>query len=57
MRFYWLQDREAQSQFKIYWIPGKGELQNPRETFGGYHTKHFTKAHHIICRPIYIYEP
>ena len=26
MRFYWLQDRENQNQFLIYWRPGKTNL-------------------------------
>ena len=54
MRFYWLQDRESQEQLKIYWRP---DLQNPRLNHGGYHIKFFTKAHHILCRPIYFYDP
>ena len=37
--------------------PGKGDSQNPRGNLGDYHTKHFTKAHHILCRPMYLHEP
>ena len=27
MHFHWLQDREAQGQFRIYWRPGKTTSQ------------------------------
>ena len=54
MRFYWIQDREAQEQFKIYWRPLKGYLQNLIRKLGDFHTKHFTKANQIICRLIYL---
>ncbi len=40
MRFYWLQDRGAQKQFKSLWRPGKTNL-------GNYWTKHHCSAHHI----------
>ena len=33
MRFHWLRNREAQSQFRFYWAPGKDNL-------GDYWTKH-----------------
>ena len=33
MRFYWLKDREAKKQFKIFWRAGKLNK-------GDYHTKH-----------------
>ncbi len=38
MRFHWLRDREAQSQFRFYWAPGKDNL-------GDYWTKH-----HLVSR-------
>ena len=47
MRFYWLQDREAQNQFKIYWKLGEGNLPN-------YFTKHFAPSYHNKVRPIYL---
>jgi hypothetical protein len=40
MRFYWLQGRKAQKQFKFFWRPGKTNL-------GNYWTKHHCSAHHI----------
>ena len=57
MGFYWLQARGSQEQYKIYWRPGKGHSQNPRGNLGDYHTNHFTKYRHILCRSIYLYEP
>ena len=48
MNFYWLQDRENQSQFKIYWGPGTGNL-------GDYHSKHHSPAHHRQMRPTYLH--
>ena len=44
MRFHWLRDQEAQSQFRFYWGPGK-------ENLGDYWTKHHCAAHHIEKRP------
>ena len=44
MRFYWLQDRVAQGQFKIYWHPGS-------ENNADYYTKHFSTKDHISKRP------
>eukprot|EP00804_Cyclotella_cryptica_P023577 CCRYP_011921-RA/>CCRYP_011921-RA protein AED:0.46 eAED:0.46 QI:0/0/0/1/0/0/2/0/219 len=43
MRFYWLKDREAQNQFKIYWRAGKLNR-------GDYYTKHHPAIHHINTR-------
>ena len=43
MRFHWLQDRECQEQFCIYWRPGK-------LNFAGYWTKnHAAKHNQNIC--------
>ena len=47
MRFYWLQDREAQSQFKFYWDKGDGNLAD-------YFTKHHSVTHHRAMRPVYL---
>jgi hypothetical protein len=44
MKHYWLQDRERQKQFDIYWCPGK-------DNFGNYHTKHNPAQHHQDMRP------
>jgi hypothetical protein len=43
MHFHWLQDCEAQGQFRIYWWPGKNNLAD-------YFTKHLSPAHHISVR-------
>ncbi len=43
MRFHWLQDLEAQGQFRIYWRPGKTNLAD-------YFTKHHSPAHHVNVR-------
>jgi hypothetical protein len=43
MRFHWLQDREAQGQFRIYWRQGKTNLAD-------YFTKHHLPAHHVNVR-------
>ena len=39
MRFYWIQDRVSQRQFKIYWRPGHTNLAD-------YLTKHHALSHH-----------
>jgi hypothetical protein len=44
MRFYWLKDREARKQFKIYWCAGKLNR-------GDYVTKHHPPVHHQTIRP------
>eukprot|EP00956_Cyclotella_meneghiniana_P027262 scaffold60751_cov36-Cyclotella_meneghiniana.AAC.6 len=44
MRFYWLKDREAQKQFRIYWRQGKLNR-------GDYVTKHHPPVHHQTIRP------
>jgi hypothetical protein len=43
MRFSWLQCRERQRQFIIYWRPGS-------ENLGDYHTKHHSASHHRRMR-------
>jgi hypothetical protein len=43
MRFHWLQDRECQQQFRIYWRPGKMNYTN-------YWTKHHPEMHHRNIR-------
>ena len=49
MRFYWLQDRVEQGQFKIFWAPGKINLAD-------YHSKVQPTTVHRALRPIYLYE-
>jgi hypothetical protein len=43
MRIQWLLCREAQSQFRFYWRPGKTNLAD-------YFTKHHSPAHHRNTR-------
>ena len=45
MRFYWVQDREAQEQFKFFWKPGE---DNDR---ADYFTKDHPAKHHKHMRP------
>jgi hypothetical protein len=47
MRYFWLQDRDAQAQFKYYWDKGDGNRAD-------YFTKHHSVAHHRAMRPIYL---
>ena len=43
IQFYWMQDREIQKQYKIYWAT---EFKN----LGEYHTKHHPASHHhTVC--------
>jgi hypothetical protein len=43
MRFHWLRNRESQDRFKIYWRPGKMNLED-------YFTKHHPPNHHTNVR-------
>ena len=47
MRFYWVQDRITQQQFKVYWRKGE-------ENLADYFTKHHPARYHIIMRPTYL---
>jgi hypothetical protein len=47
MRFYWVKDRIAQGQFRIFWRAGK-------ENLADYFTKHHSAAHHIAMRATYL---
>ena len=47
MRYFWLQDRDAQGQFKYYWDKGEGNRAD-------YFTKHHSVAHHRAMRPVYL---
>ena len=42
-KLWWLRDREAQNQFRIFWRPGKFNL-------GDYFTKHHPPLHHVNMR-------
>ena len=42
-RFHWLQDRECQGQFRIYWRPGK-------LNYADYWTKHHLAKHRKSVR-------
>jgi hypothetical protein len=48
MRFYWLQNRTRQGQFRIYWGPGS-------ENLADYHTKHHPATHHREMRSTFIH--
>ena len=47
MRFYWIQDRVTQKQFKVYWRPGHTNLAD-------YFTKHHAPSHHRLTRSTYL---
>ena len=47
MRFYWLRDREAQSQFRFFWRPGTWNLAD-------YWTKMHCPSHHKNIRPQFL---
>jgi Reverse transcriptase (RNA-dependent DNA polymerase) len=48
MRFYWIQDRVDQHQFRIHWQPGENNHAD-------YFTKHHPPSHHQRMRPIYLH--
>ena len=48
MRFYWLQDRVEQGQFRVYWSPGKYNLA---DYFSKLHSP--SHYHHRKMRTIY----
>jgi hypothetical protein len=47
MRFFWVQDHEAQEHFRACWCSGK-------TNHGDYFTKHHPPSHHIKVRPTYL---
>ena len=47
-RFYWLQDRVEQGEFRVFWAPGKDKLAN-------YYTKYHSPATHRRLRRTYTY--
>ena len=48
MRFYWLQDRVKQRQFRVFWAPGKINLAD-------YQSKVQPTNVHGAVRPIHLY--
>ena len=49
IRLYWCQDQVSQNRFCVYWKSRKVNL-------GDYYSKHHTKKHHHMVRPIYLNE-
>jgi hypothetical protein len=49
MRYHWLTDRVRQTQFNVYWHPG-------RENIGDYHTKHHSAQHHKDMRHLILHQ-
>ena len=47
MRFYWIQDRVLQDQFRVYWNRGTGNLAD-------YFTKHHPATTHQNMRKVYL---
>ena len=47
-RFYWLQDRVKQGEFRVFWAQGKDNIAN-------YYNKYHSPATHRRLRPIYTY--
>ena len=50
MRFYWINNRIKQGQFRVFWRSGLEKL-------GDYHYKHHTTEHHIAILPKYLHGP
>ena len=50
MRFYWINERTEQGQFRVFWRPGP-------ENLGDYHSKHHPPEHHISVRSKYLHVP
>jgi hypothetical protein len=51
MRYFWLQDRDAQGQLKYYWDKREGNRAN-------YYTRtHHCISNHQVMRPVYLYQP
>ena len=48
MRFYWIQDRVDQQQFRIHWLQGESNHAD-------YFTKHHPPSHHQKVRPTYLH--
>ena len=50
LRFYWVNYRIEQEQFRVFWRPGP-------ENLGDYHSKHHPPEHHIAVRSKYLHVP
>ena len=50
MRFYWINGRIEQGQFRVFWRPGP-------ENLGDYHSKHNPPEHHRAVRSKYLHVP
>ena len=50
MRFYWINDRIEQGQFRVFWRPGP-------ENLGDYHSIHHPPEHHIAVCSKYLHVP
>ena len=50
MRFYWINDRIEQGQFRVFWRLGQ-------ENLGCYRSKHHPTEHHIDVIPKYLHVP
>jgi hypothetical protein len=48
-RYHWLTDRDRQTQFDVYWRPGRENLVN-------YHTKHHSAQHHKDMRRLILHQ-
>jgi hypothetical protein len=48
VRFYWVRDRIAQAQYRVYWEPGG-------ENLADYFTKHHSPTHHRNIRSQYVH--
>jgi hypothetical protein len=49
IRYHWITDRVLQTQFDVYWRPG-------RENLGDYHTHHHSAQHHKDMRGLILHE-
>lgn len=50
MRLYWLLDRQAQDQFKVFWKPGTANYTD-------YYTKHHPVKEHVQKRALILNHP
>ena len=50
MRFYWINGRIEQGDFRVFWRTGP-------ENLGDYHFKHHTPEHHISVHSKYLHVP
>ena len=50
MRFYWINKKIKQGQFRVFWRPGP-------ENLGDYHSKHHPPEYHIAICSKYLHVP